>query len=210
MDAHLTAKVAAVACLQLVVNRLLGVDRLGFLAFDLAVNDSRSFGYSNVNLDGQGSFKLLAFDVPLCPLKIRARIKLPDQPFFGFSVRRIWNTSCTMLLAFHLGLRPMISDAAATAIQKIGLARIASMTGKMVLPSLAPQFQLDQADIMIHNLVFNVTKLFLDQLLVAQHVIQLGWDGVAEVKNTSASTANRKDNDASQSLLTDAAPKPWL
>jgi hypothetical protein len=35
-----------------------------------------------------------------------------------------------MLLAFHLGLRPMISDAAATAIQKIGLARIASMTGK--------------------------------------------------------------------------------
>jgi hypothetical protein len=56
----------------------------------------------------------------------------------------------------------MISDAAATAIQKIGLARIASMTGKVVLPSLAPQFQLDQADIMIHNLVFNVTKLFLD------------------------------------------------
>jgi hypothetical protein len=35
-----------------------------------------------------------------------------------------------MLLAFHLGLRPIISDAAATAIQKIGLARIASMTGK--------------------------------------------------------------------------------
>ena len=63
---------------------------------------------------------------------------------------------------------------------------------------------------MIHNLVFNVTKLFLDQLLVAQHVIQLGWDGVAEVKNASASTANSKDNDASQSLLTDAAPKPWL
>jgi hypothetical protein len=25
----------------------------------------------------------------LCPLKIRPRIKLPDQPFFGFSVRRI-------------------------------------------------------------------------------------------------------------------------
>jgi hypothetical protein len=63
---------------------------------------------------------------------------------------------------------------------------------------------------MIHNLVFNVTKLFLDQLLVAQHVIQLGWDGVAEVENASASTANSKDNDASQSLLTNAAPKPWL
>ena len=63
---------------------------------------------------------------------------------------------------------------------------------------------------MIHNLVLNVTKLFLDQLLVAQHVIQLGWNGVTEVKNASASTANSKHNDASQSLLTDAAPKPWL
>jgi hypothetical protein len=104
----------------------------------------------------------------------------------------------------------MISDAAATAIQKIGLARIASMTGKVALPSLAPQFQLDQADIMIHNLVFNVTKLFLDQLLAAEHVVQLGWDGVAEVENTSTSTANCKHDDASQSLLTNAAPKPWL
>lgn len=84
----------------------------------------------------------------------------------------------------------MISDAAATAIQKIGLARIASMTGKVVLPSLAPQFQLDQPDIMIHNLIFNVTKLFLDQLLVAQYVVQFGWDGVAQVENASTSTAD--------------------
>jgi hypothetical protein len=104
----------------------------------------------------------------------------------------------------------MISDAAATAIQKIGLARIASMTGKVVLPSLAPHFQLDQADIVIHNLIFNVTKLFLDQLLVAEHVVQLGWDGVAEVEDASTSAADSKDNDASQSFLTDAAPKPWL
>ena len=89
MDAHLTAKVAAVACLQLVVDRLLGVDRCGFLAFDLAVNDSRCFRYSNVDLGGQGGFKLLTFDVPLCPLKIRPRIKRPDQAFFGFSDRRI-------------------------------------------------------------------------------------------------------------------------
>jgi hypothetical protein len=84
------------------------------------------------------------------------------------------------------------------------------MTGKVVLPSLAPQFQLDQADIMIHNLIFNVTKLFLDQLLVAQHVIQLRWDGVAEVEDASASTTNGEDNDASQCFLTNAAPKPWL
>jgi hypothetical protein len=80
----------------------------------------------------------------------------------------------------------------------------------VVLPSLAPQFQLDQADIMIHNFVFNVTNLFLDDLLVAEHVIQLGWDGVAEVKNTSASTADCKHDDARQSFLTNAAPKPWL
>jgi hypothetical protein len=80
----------------------------------------------------------------------------------------------------------------------------------VVLPSLAPQFQLDQADIMIHNLVFNVTKLFLDQLLVAQHVVQFGWDGVAKVENASASTADCKHDDASQGFLPHAAPKPWL
>ena len=93
MDAHLTAKVAAVACLQLVVNRLLGVDRLGFLAFDLAINDGCGFGYSYVDLGGQRCLELFTCDVPLCPLKIRPRIERPDQAFFGFSVRRIWNTS---------------------------------------------------------------------------------------------------------------------
>jgi hypothetical protein len=190
LNAHFTAKVAAVACLQLVINRLLGVDRLRLLAFNLAINDGCGLSYSNIDLGGQRCLELLACDVPLCPLKIRARIKLPDQPFFGLSVRRTWKISCTMLLAFHLGLRPITSDTAATAIQKIGLARIASMTGKVILPSLAPQFQLDQADIMIHNLVFNVTKLFLDQLLVAQHVVQLGWNGVAQVEDASTSTAN--------------------
>jgi len=56
----------------------------------------------------------------------------------------------------------MISDAAATAIQKIGLARIASMIGKVVSLSLAPKFQLDNTHVVIHNLVFNVTELFLD------------------------------------------------
>jgi hypothetical protein len=63
---------------------------------------------------------------------------------------------------------------------------------------------------MIHNLVFNVTKLFLDQLLVAEHVIQFGWDGVAEVENASTSAAYSKNDDASQCFLTNAAPKPWL
>jgi hypothetical protein len=66
LKAHFTAKVAAVTCLQLVVYRLLGVDGLWFLAFDFAVDDSRSIGYGNVDLGRQGSFKLLAFDVPLC------------------------------------------------------------------------------------------------------------------------------------------------
>jgi hypothetical protein len=123
--------------LQLVVYRLLGVDRFGFLAFDLAVNDSRSFRYSNVNLGGQRGLKLFAFDVPLCPLKIRPCVKRPDQPFFALSRFSTWKISWMTLLAFHLGLRPMISDAAAMTIQKIGLARIASMIGKVVLPSLA-------------------------------------------------------------------------
>jgi hypothetical protein len=63
---------------------------------------------------------------------------------------------------------------------------------------------------MIKHFVFNVTKLFLDQLLVAEHVVQLGWDGVAQVENASARATNGQDNDASQSFLTDAAPKPWL
>jgi hypothetical protein len=102
-----------------------------------------------------------------------------------------------MLFAFHLGLRPITSDAAATAIQKIGLARIASMTGTVILLSLAPEFQLDQADIVIHNLVFNVTNLFLDDLLVAEYVVQLGWDGVAKVEDASASATNGEDNNAS-------------
>jgi hypothetical protein len=93
LNAHFTAKVAAVACLQLVVYRLLGVDRLGFLAFDLAVNDGCGLGYSNIDLGGQGGLKLFAFDVPLCPLKIRPCVERPDQAFFGFSVRKIWNTS---------------------------------------------------------------------------------------------------------------------
>jgi hypothetical protein len=79
--------------LQLVVNRLLCVDRLGFLAFNLAVNDGCGFRYSYIDLGGQCGFKLLALDVPLCPLKIRARIKLPDQPFFGLSRPSSWKTN---------------------------------------------------------------------------------------------------------------------
>jgi hypothetical protein len=89
LNAHFTAKVAAVACLQLVINRLLGIDRLWLLAFDLAINDGCGLSYSNINFGGQRGLELFTFDVPLCPLKIRTRIKLPDQSFFGFSVRRI-------------------------------------------------------------------------------------------------------------------------
>ena len=84
------------------------------------------------------------------------------------------------------------------------------MVGKVVLPSLAPEFQLDNTHVVVEHFVFNVTKLFLDQLLVAEHVVQLGWDGVAEVENTSTSTADCKHDDARQSFLANAAPKPWL
>jgi hypothetical protein len=89
LNAHFTAKVAAVTCLQLIVYWLLCVDRLGFLAFNLTINDSGSFGYSNVDLGGQRCLELFTCDVPLCPLKIRPCVERPDQPFFGFSVRRI-------------------------------------------------------------------------------------------------------------------------
>jgi hypothetical protein len=89
LNAHFTAKVTAVACLQLVVYRLLGVDRFWLLAFNLAINDGCGLSYSNVNFGGQCSLELFACDVPLCPLKIRTRVERPDQPFFGFSVRRI-------------------------------------------------------------------------------------------------------------------------
>ena len=64
------------------------------------------------------------------------------------------------------------------------------MTRKVVSPSLAPQFQLDQADIVLHNLVFNIANLLLDNLLVTEYVIQLGWDGVAQIKNACSSAAD--------------------
>jgi hypothetical protein len=70
LNAHFTAKVTAVTCLQLVVNRLLGVDRLWLLAFNFAINDGCGLGYSNVDLGGQSGFKLFACNVPLRPLKI--------------------------------------------------------------------------------------------------------------------------------------------
>jgi hypothetical protein len=70
LDAHLTAKVAAIACLQLVVDWLLGVNRVWLLAFNLAINDGCGLDYSNVDFGGQRGLKLFAFDVPLCPFKI--------------------------------------------------------------------------------------------------------------------------------------------
>jgi len=89
LDAHLAAKVAAIACLQLIINRLLSVDRLRFLEFNLTINDGCCLSYSNINFGGQCCLELFACDVPLCPLKIRPRIKRPDQAFFGFSALRI-------------------------------------------------------------------------------------------------------------------------
>jgi hypothetical protein len=50
---------------------------------------------------------------------------------------------------------------------------------------------------MVEHFVFDVTKLFLNQLLVAEHVVQFGWDGVAEVEDASASATNGQDYDAS-------------
>jgi hypothetical protein len=50
---------------------------------------------------------------------------------------------------------------------------------------------------MVEHFVFNVTELFLNQLLVAEHVVQLGWDGVTEVEDASACATNGEDDDAS-------------
>jgi len=61
---------------------------------------------------------------------------------------------------------------------------------------------------MVDHLIFNLPDLLLDHQLIAQHIVKLGWDGVAEVKNPSASAANCQDNDACNGLLTNAAPKP--
>jgi hypothetical protein len=63
---------------------------------------------------------------------------------------------------------------------------------------------------MVEHFVFNVTKLFLDQLLIAEHVVQFGWDRVAEVEDASTSTTDGKYDDACNGVLTYAAPKPWL
>jgi hypothetical protein len=59
----------------------------------------------------------------------------------------------------------------------------------------------------LHNLVFNFTNLFLNHLLVAEHVIQLGWDGVAEVENASASTANCQEQRCQPKLLDERRAK---
>jgi len=70
LNAHFTAKVTAVTCLQLIVDWLLGVDRLGLLAFNLAVNDGCGLGYSYIDLGGQSGLEFLPCNVPLSPLKI--------------------------------------------------------------------------------------------------------------------------------------------
>ena len=101
-----------------------------------------------------------------------------------------------MLFALSFGFKPIISDAAATAIQKIGLERMASMVGKVVWPSLASQFQFDQAYVVIQHLILNITNFFLNYLLVAQYIVQFGWDGVTKVKNASASTTNCQHDNA--------------
>jgi hypothetical protein len=70
LNAHFTAKVTAVTCLQLIVHWLLGVDRLGLLAFNLAINDGCGFRYSNIDFGGQCGLELLSCNVPLRSLKI--------------------------------------------------------------------------------------------------------------------------------------------
>jgi hypothetical protein len=96
-----------------------------------------------------------------------------------------------------LGYRLNASEIAATAMA-IAAAVVGSMRNQKSAGSLPSQFQLDQADIVIDNLIFNVPKLFLNHLLIAEHVVQLGWDGVTKVEDASTGTADSQNNDASQ------------
>jgi hypothetical protein len=61
---------------------------------------------------------------------------------------------------------------------------------------------------MVLHLVFNVTELFLDELLIAQHIVKLGWDGIDEIKDSSRCRTYRQNSNTSNCLLLDSTPPP--
>ena len=61
---------------------------------------------------------------------------------------------------------------------------------------------------MVKHLLFNVTNFLLDELLIAQHIVKLGWDCIDKVKDASGRRTYRQNSNASNSLLFDPTPKP--
>jgi hypothetical protein len=63
---------------------------------------------------------------------------------------------------------------------------------------------------MVQDLVFDLPNLLLNHLLIAQHIVKLGWHCVDKVKNASRRRTYGQDGKTSQSFLLDPTPKPWL
>jgi len=63
---------------------------------------------------------------------------------------------------------------------------------------------------MVDHLVFNLPDLLLDHLLIAEHVVKLGWDCVDQIKDASRRRTYCQNCKASQGLLLDPTPKPRL
>ena len=61
---------------------------------------------------------------------------------------------------------------------------------------------------MVQHLVFNLPDPLLDYLLIAEHVVKLGWDCVDQIKDASGCRAYCQYCKASQGLLLDPTPKP--
>ena len=44
---------------------------------------------------------------------------------------------------------------------------------------------------MVEHLIFDFSDFLLDYLLIAQHIVKLGWDCIDEVKDASSCRTNR-------------------
>jgi hypothetical protein len=63
---------------------------------------------------------------------------------------------------------------------------------------------------MVDHLVFDLPNLLLNYLLIAQHIVKLGWDCVNQIKDASRRRTYCQYCKASQGFLLDPTPKPRL
>ena len=61
---------------------------------------------------------------------------------------------------------------------------------------------------MVEHLIFNFPHLLLDELLIAQHIVKLGRNGIDEIKDASCCRTNGQNCKASQGFLLNPTPKP--